>query len=792
MIGRLINHYRIIEKLGSGGMGVVYKAFDEKLNRFVALKFLPSNCYIDDVYRFSIISEARTSATLEHPNICNIHEVVETDDNQVFIVMAYYEGETLKQKIENKSLEHDQIVNIIFQILNGLQASHEKGIIHRDIKPANIFITNKNEVKILDFGLAKNFEDINLTSTESTSGTFAYMSPEQIKGENLDHRTDIWSFGVLLYELISNKKPFNDKYEQSTLFSILNDEPNLTEINKNKKDKLLEEIIIKCLDKNKELRFQSVDEIIKLLKIKYSVATKSKIFKFSKLLIATAFLLIISIIYFFASIKKNYFNGEKNYKQIAILFKNSESSKNFSETSLLLQSLLSQNLINYENIKIIDPISMNGLIENLKIVGDIRSAVNMNRILGEMSIDYYLVGTIISQTKKNLQTYLIKTDTKEIIFSKNNYFETESELPEIANKISNVILDYFQIQKIDLRHDKDLQPFIQGTNNLSALKSFLIASEFNYKLDKVNEEKYLKSAISLDSTFISPRIWLIPTLIYRGEIKEAIEQFRMVKNLEQKANRNEQIMIKWAEAYVNKDIENQIKYLKLALEYMPRNNIIMYNLAYLYCTLTNYNESIYFLEQIMEMKWNFPEVYTLLGFCYTKLKMYSQAIKTLENSFNIKPVNNDIYLLLKIAYNKQKNLNRSNYYDSLYFENIKKEGVPLIYSIENSANYDLEFGETNNAINSFKTILDIEPNNLEIRERIADLYLEKLDTNLSIIEYFKILQLNKGKLSVYLKLGKIFDKRKDTLKALQYYKEYIKVDSTKNKDSISNRIRQLK
>ena len=261
MIGEKVSHYRIIEKLGGGGMGIIYKAQDLKLDRFVALKFLPPAFSMNEDFKQSIIEEAKIAATLDHPNICTIHEVGETEDEQIFIAMSYYEGETLKKKIQNNSIDKNDIESIVLQIAKGLEQAHENGIVHRDIKPENIFITRQNEVKILDFGVAKIAGDFSVMDADKVKGTIAYMSPEQISGQATDHRTDIWAFGVLLYELITGKKPFSSQYEQSALFSIMNDEPDLSIILDITELHYLNEIVAKCLKKKKEDRFQSVSEI---------------------------------------------------------------------------------------------------------------------------------------------------------------------------------------------------------------------------------------------------------------------------------------------------------------------------------------------------------------------------------------------------------------------------------------------------------------------------------------------------------------------------------------------------
>jgi len=266
MIGKLISHYKIFERLGEGGMGVIYKAEDTKLRRTVALKFLPPDLTRDPEAKARFIREAQAASALEHSNICNIHEIDETEDGRLFIVMACYEGETLKDKIKDKRLKAEDAIDIAFQIAQGLARAHEEGIVHRDIKPANILVTDRNEVKILDFGLAKLAGQTHLTKDSSTLGTVAYMSPEQCSGIEVDQRTDIWSLGVVIYEMLTGKLPFKGDYDQAIIYSILNEKPVRVSEMRSGLSEELEILVHKILTKDSDRRYQSAEELLKDLK----------------------------------------------------------------------------------------------------------------------------------------------------------------------------------------------------------------------------------------------------------------------------------------------------------------------------------------------------------------------------------------------------------------------------------------------------------------------------------------------------------------------------------------------
>ena len=261
MIGKKVSHYRILEKLGEGGMGVVYKAEDTKLKRTVALKFLPPELTRDPEAKERFVHEARAASALDHPNICTIHEIDEAD-GQTFIAMAYVEGQSLKDKIKTGPLKLGEAVGIGVQVAEGLHEAHNRSIVHRDIKPANIMVTTSGQAKIMDFGLAKLSGQTKLTKEGTTLGTVAYMSPEQARGESVDHRTDIWSLGVVLYEMITGQVPFKGEYEQAVVYSILNEDPESITGLRTGVPMELERITNKCLEKEPSGRYQHVDELL--------------------------------------------------------------------------------------------------------------------------------------------------------------------------------------------------------------------------------------------------------------------------------------------------------------------------------------------------------------------------------------------------------------------------------------------------------------------------------------------------------------------------------------------------
>ena len=261
MIGRTISHYKITEKLGEGGMGVVYKAEDTKLDRPVALKFLAAHAIEDPEHKARFVREAKAAARLDHQNICSVYEIDEAE-GQTFLAMAYLEGHTVKDKVAERPLKLDQVLDIAVQTAQGLQAAHEKDIVHRDIKSANLMVTPQGTVKVMDFGLAQLADRSKLTETTTILGTPSYMSPEQAAGAKTDRRTDLWSLRVVLYEMVTGRLPFEGERQEAVLYGITHDEPEPVTAQRAGLPMELEWIVGKCLAKAADERYQHAEDLL--------------------------------------------------------------------------------------------------------------------------------------------------------------------------------------------------------------------------------------------------------------------------------------------------------------------------------------------------------------------------------------------------------------------------------------------------------------------------------------------------------------------------------------------------
>ena len=269
-----ISHYKVLDKLGGGGMGVVYKARDLKLNRYVALKFLPPELTRDNDARERFILEAQAASVLDHPNICTIYEVDEAPDGQMFIAMAYYEGQTLKKQIASGPLAPTEALNVAISVGQGLAEAHAAGIVHRDIKPANVMLTSSGLVKIVDFGIAKLLDVTGPTRTGTTLGTVSYMSPEQAAGEDADQQSDVWALGAVFYEMLTGQQPFRGESSLAVMNAVTTQTPAKPSTLRPNIPSDIERLVLRSLEKSREARYPSANRFLEAARACQTASTQ--------------------------------------------------------------------------------------------------------------------------------------------------------------------------------------------------------------------------------------------------------------------------------------------------------------------------------------------------------------------------------------------------------------------------------------------------------------------------------------------------------------------------------------
>ena len=617
-------------------MGVVYKAEDTKLKRIVALKFLPQAFSFDKEAKKRFINEAQTASSLQQHNICTIHDIDETKDGQIFICMDLYEGKTLKEKIESEQIKTDEAMDIIIQVATGLQKAHEKGIVHRDIKPANIFVTNDGVVKILDFGLAKSRRQTQLTQMESTLGTIDYMSPEQANGNSVDKRTDIWSVGVVLYEMLTGRRPFAAEYEQAVIYSILNKEPQaISEI-----DGRLQQIINKALAKNPDNRFQSAGEIIEeLKKIKSGQGVKrTKKKQKLPLIISAAVVVIIAVAIYFLIPSSKSIEETETIKTIAVLpFVDMSPNKDqeyFSDG-------VSEELINT-------------LSKNPKLRVTARTSsfyfkgtkTNIKTIAQTLGVKHILEGSVRkSGDNLRISANLVNAETDAMLWS-DTYNGTMKNIFALQDSISGSVADALDAV---LKVNNAKEP--EKKTNPDAYNAFLLGNHFYDLAGKEDFERainYYEQALVIDSNYAPAWVGLSKVHFSQGYMgylsgSEMINCYSKARSEAQKAlllNPNlveAYEVIGWIKMGYDWDWASSNDFIKKALQLGPGKASVIGSAASLAATLGQFNEAVTLLKRSIDIDPVRPLGYLNLGIAYYYSDLTDSSLTTLRKSLELKP-----------------------------------------------------------------------------------------------------------------------------------------------------------
>ncbi len=645
-IGKTISNYKIIKKLGEGGMGEVYLADDIKLKRQVAIKILPSRFDINETDKARFLQEAQASAAINHPHVCVIHDIKENEDQQ-FIIMEYVDGQTLSDKFASEPLPTEQVIEYAIQIVSALQAAHDKEIVHRDIKSDNIMISNTNHIKVTDFGLAKIKGSIQLTKTSGMVGTLSYMSPEQIEGKELDTSTDIFSFGVVLYEMLAGQRPFQEEFESALIYSILNEEPKSIGNLNNEVPVELERIVNKTLAKNRSDRYKNTTDI--LLDFK---SLEEKIFK-QKYISPR-------------SIQKRQL--EKPIQSIAVLplknYSNDPKQEYFVDG---MTEVLITNLAKFHPLRLISRISSMYYKDTDK---------NIPEIAQELNVDAIVTGSVLRVGKRvRISVQLIHATTDTYIWTE-NYDRDFKDILVLQSEVAQAITSEIKI-KITQRESKNLMNI--RPVNPEAYDAYLNGRFHWYKLSPQNVHKaleYFSLALEKDPTCALAYtgialVWLVK--VYWGTTPPS-ESLPEAKSFVQKAIKIDDTLEEAHDALARilyffdwdwDNAEREFKYAiqlnpnkadvhlfyssflrtmgrgdeamseaELGLDLDPLNSFTQCFYVGQLLYLHQYDEALIKLKKILSMEPDFPFVHRYLWICYHQKQLYDQAIEEAKNFFS--------------------------------------------------------------------------------------------------------------------------------------------------------------
>jgi len=681
MLGKTISHYKILEKLGGGGMGVVYKAEDTKLKRTVALKFLPPTFALDDEAKQRFVHEAQSASALEHNNICNIHEIDVTGEGQLFIVMSNYEGETLKKKIENGPLQINETIEISIQIAEGLNAAHNKGIVHRDIKPANIFITKDGVVKILDFGLAKSASRNTMTQLGSTMGTVAYMSPEQTRGEEVDNRTDIWSLGVIIYEMITGQMPFRGEYDQAVIYSILNTEPDpITSVRKDIPP-APEEIVNKCLQKNKLDRYQKIEELMKdfyrlniVKEIDVDLSKKMKLPKvFRKWPVLSTIISIILITSMLISfgyflIKKfdiiNFYEESSmeafSKHSIAVMyFTNDTGDKDLEYWRYALSNLLIADLAQSKYVRVLSEAKLFNILKNLnQLDAIVYSSEILEKIASEEDIKHILVGKYAkSGDKIRINVMLQEANTGELIGSEGVEGIGEENIFQMVDQLTIKIKQFFNLSSDATAKDIDKDVEQITTSSPEAYKYYSEGYKYYLNAEHRNCIQLMEKAISYDPEFANAYFIMAESNNKLGYTIEGKKNYAKVLEFSDRLPDRKKYHFR-ASVYSTseKTYDEAFNAYNKLLKLYPDDRAGNHNLGYLYKDLEQWDKAIERFEVLINKNEKAFHPYNHAAYCYMAKGMYEKAREIVEYyQENINDISSVHHLLAIIFLCQQEN-----------------------------------------------------------------------------------------------------------------------------------------
>ncbi|HKJ81646.1 MAG TPA: protein kinase [Ignavibacteriaceae bacterium] len=691
--GKTVSHYKIIDKIGEGGMGVVYKAQDLKLDRFVAIKFLPPQMAASEENKARFSREAKSAAALSHPNILSVYEIDEENDS-LFIVMEFVDGETLKNHISNittgTGVQVNQAIEWIEQISQGLKSAHDMNIIHRDIKTENVMINKDNRLKIMDFGLAKLKSSVGVTKTKSSLGTLSYMAPEQVQGIPADHRSDIWALGVVFYEILTGELPFKSEHEAALLYLISSEQPLSPNMLNKKVPHQLDALINRMLDKDREKRFQNMDEFLTALN-----SVKDDI--------------------------KNVTTAPKTKAIVVLPFDNISPDADSDYFADGLTEELIANLSRLKDIRLVPrttSMRYKGTNKDIKTIGR------------ELGTRYILAGSVRKfQENLRITVELIDVDTDAQLWA-DTYKGKLADVFDIQENVSKQIVDMLMVK---LTPTEKIVLTKRSTINAEAFDLYLRGRDSLYRRTKksmLHAIQLFEKAITLDPRYADAYAGIGETyaaLYLDSErnddwLDKAIEN--SLKALMYDSGLSEAYAALGLAYYNKRSFDEAVTSSQKAIELDPDNYIAYWILARIFIATNKEIEAESLCMKVLVLNPDFYSIYGDLQIVYGRIgnkEKYNDIIKSGIDAYRKYLIQHPddarchMYLATDLAQQGQKEEALSEAQKAL---ELNPDDPLMLY---NACCFYAQLGEKENAIKSIRSAMDVGYANIEWLEKDVDL-----------------------------------------------------------------------